>query len=66
MHLKNQFINKDVLSLSISIFLSFSAVKYSSLQVISHGEHVLDAFIAFFFVIGFYISVKKVIYFIFN
>lgn len=65
MDLKSEFLNKDVLSLSVSILLSFSAVKYSSLQLLSHGEHVLDAFIALFFVIGFYVSVKKIIYFIF-
>lgn len=65
MSLKKQFFNKDVLIVSISIFFSFYAIRTSSLNIISHGHNVLDAFIALFFVIGFFVSVKKIINFIF-
>lgn len=65
MNLKSEFMNKDILSLFISIINGFMMVRYSSLNVYSHGEHVLDAFVAFFFMIGFYISIKKLVHFIF-
>lgn len=65
MSLKKQFFNKDVLSVSISFFFSFYAIRISSLNIISYGHNVLDAFIALFFVIGFFVSVKKIINFIF-
>jgi hypothetical protein len=64
MSLKKQFFNKDVLIVSISIFFSFYAVRISSLKIISNGDNVLDAFIALFFAIGFFVSVKKIINFI--
>lgn len=65
MSLKDQVFNKDVLIVSISMFFSFYAVRMSSLRLFSNGDNILDAFIALFFVIGFFVSVKKTINFIF-
>ena len=66
MSLKSHVFNKDVLIVSISMFFSFYAVRISSLRIVSDGNNVLDAFIALFFVIGFFVSVKKLINFIFS
>lgn len=65
MSLKVQLFNKDVLIVSVSIFFSFYILRISSLRIISNGNNVLDAFVAVFFVIGFFVTVKKVINFIF-
>ena len=66
MSLKGHVFNKDVLIVSISMFFSFYAVRISSLRIVSDGNNVLDAFISLFFVIGFFVSVKKTINFIFS
>ncbi|MER4232000.1 hypothetical protein J8967_27260, partial [Klebsiella pneumoniae] len=57
---------KVLLFVSIYMFFSFYAVRIASLRIVSDGNNVLDSFIALFFVIGFCVSVKKTINFIFS
>lgn len=65
MSLKDQVFNKDVLITSVSIFFSFYILRICSLKIISNGNNISDAFVALFFVIGFFVSVRKIINFIF-